>query len=273
MKTPRLQFGTMLFALAAPVTLSAQQEGDPDHEWCDQRWGDWGEEQYCEVREFTMDARDRVRVDAGPNGGITVEGWDRNEIRILARVRAWSRRDDPLELVREIEVVTDGSIIYADGPRSRYRGRSRSGWSVSFDLMVPRNSDLDLESLNGGISIVSVDGRMDFETTNGGIHLEDLRGDVEGTTTNGGVKLILDGAEWQGSGVDVRTTNGGVVIEIPEGYRADLEVGTTNGGFDFDFPITVQGRFSRRRINTELNGGGNPIRVITTNGGVRLRER
>jgi hypothetical protein len=259
--------------VAVPSGIWAQQRGDPDHEWCDAVWrGDRDQERYCEVREFTLDPRNLVAVDAAPNGGVTVIGWDRNEIRLLARIQTWSRRDDPEAFVGDIEVITSGREIRADGPRSRALGRN-AGWSVSYELTVPRETNLDLESTNGGITITDVTGNLDFRTTNGGIHLAGVAGDVRGHTTNGGVHVELDGDRWSGRGLDVQTTNGGVTLDIPERFQADLEIGTTNGGFRVDFPITLQGRIDRRRIRTELNGGGPLIRAMTTNGGVTVRRR
>ena len=49
-------------------------------------WGNDDYEQHCEVRDSTMPAG-ALNVDAGQNGGIVVEGWDRNEIRVRAIVR------------------------------------------------------------------------------------------------------------------------------------------------------------------------------------------
>jgi hypothetical protein len=257
--------------IAAPTTGWAQQTGDPGDEWCDRSSRNRDrDERYCEVREFTLDARDLVTVDAAPNGGVEVEGWDRNEILVRARVQTWSEDDDPARIAPDIEIIT-GSQIRAAGPR--FRGRDGNRWSVSFEIMVPRESDLDLESVNGGIGITNVTGDLEFRTTNGGVSLSGVAGDVRGSTTNGGVHVELDGDEWQGRGLDVRTTNGGVNLIIPEDFRADLETGTTNGGFEIDFPITLQGRINRRQIRTELNGGGTPIRAVTTNGGVRVRRR
>ncbi|MGH7719113.1 MAG: hypothetical protein ACREON_09755, partial [Gemmatimonadaceae bacterium] len=71
--------------------------------------------------------------------------------------------------------------------------------------------------------------------------------------------------------LDLRTTNGGVDLSIPGNYSATLETGTVNGGMSIDFPITVQGRITRR-LTTQLGGGGPTIRAITTNGGVRIRR-
>ncbi len=207
-------------------------------------------------------------MDAAPNGGITVEGWDRNEFRLQARVTAWSRSGDPEEIVQNIEVQT-GNTIQAEGPRAE----RREGWSVSYRLMVPRNSNLELESINGGIQIAGVQGDMDFETQNGGIRLNEVGGDVRGRTQNGGLNVQLSGSQWEGEGLDLVTTNGGVVLDIPEAFRATLTTGTVNGGFYSDLPITLRGRLRSNSITTELNGGGPKISVRTTNGGVRIRGR
>jgi hypothetical protein len=257
----------LLLPLSAPAQLDAQRVIENDG-WCDDDNGNSRDERYCEVREFSLDAMDRIRVDAEPNGGIRVEGWDRNEVSLRAKVQAWSRDGDPREMVEDVHIQTGGTIS-ADGPDT---GR-REGWSVSFHLMVPSNTDLDLETQNGGIKIVGVRGELDFETQNGGITLEDIGGDVHGRTQNGGVDVSLTGSEWVGEGLDVQTTNGGVTLTVPEDFRANLETGTVNGSFNTDLPITLRGQLRSRRITTELNGGGPSIRLVTTNGGVRLRAR
>ncbi len=60
------------------------------------------------------------------------------------------------------------------------------------------------------------------------------------------------------------------------GYSASLETGTINGGFKSDLPgiyttPTTDGSRAKR-VSTSLNGGGAPIRVITTNGGIKINE-
>jgi hypothetical protein len=66
--------------------------------------------------------------------------------------------------------------------------------------------------------------------------------------------------------------NGGVSLVIPRDYNARLETGTTNGGMRVDFPMTVQGLIGKH-IHTQLGAGGPLVRVITTNGGVRVSKR
>jgi hypothetical protein len=61
---------------------------------------------------------------------------------------------------------------------------------------------------------------------------------------------------------------------MPENYSAKLQTGTVNGGFSSDMELTVKLKDFRRgvNINTDINGGGAPVRVVTTNGGVRINS-
>lgn len=258
----------VVLAMLAAAAVAGEWKTVDDDDWCrESRWND--EETYCEVREITIPAdRDVIRVDGGANGGISVEGWDRDEIRIRVKVKAWAHdEDDAREAVKDIEVDAGSRVIHADGPRQRHR----EGWSVSYRLMVPRESNLDLEANNGGLAVSDVEGEIRLDTTNGGISIANLGGDVKGRTTNGGLKVQLSGDSWSGGGLDVRSTNGGVSLEIPEDYNAELETGTVNGGIEVDFPITVQGRIGKK-LRATLGEGGPMVKVKTTNGAVRLHR-
>ncbi|MDH3733262.1 MAG: DUF4097 domain-containing protein [Gemmatimonadota bacterium] len=250
--------------IMAAALFTTPLQADAQSDWC----GDEDREnRHCEVREFTLRGDGSLEVDAKPNGGVEVVGWDRNEVRVLAKVVSRGRSEARAqELVSAITIETGGTIR-ADGPKAE---RNES-WSVSYRISVPRNTDLELSSTNGGVGVEGVRGTMELQTTNGGISLRDLGGDVSARTTNGGLSVELSGSRWDGGGLEAVTTNGAVVLSIPEGYSAQLESGTRNGGFDIEFPMTVSGRISRT-LSTEIGSGGAPISVRTTNGGVRIQR-
>ena len=236
------------------------------------RNNNWGNdyERYCEVRESMMPAG-ALNVDAGQNGGIVVEAWDGNDIRVRAVVQGSARSEARArEIAGQVQVQSGGGRVYATGPDLE----RRESWSVSYRINVPRRNDLDLHANNGGITIVGVNGNMRFDTTNGGVKLQDVGGRVNGETRNGGLNVTLSGDRWDGEGLDVETSNGAVTLNLPENYNAELETRTVNGGLRIDFPITVQGELTARRgINTTLGSGGPLVRVRTTNGGVKVARR
>lgn len=254
---------TVLGVCAGPAR-SVNWKVVDDDDWCeDGRW----QSSFCEVREATLPAnRDVIRVDGGDNGGVSVRAWDEDRILVRAKIRVWGvSHEDAEEFASDIKLET-GRAIRADGPTNFWRKR---GWSVSFELMVPRSSSLDLDATNGGISIREVVGNIEFSTTNGGVYLDAVGGDVYGRTTNGGVHVEFIGDAWQGRGLDVKTTNGGIKLYVPETYNARLETGTTNGSIHLDSPMMIQGTIGKS-IQTDLGEGGARVRVKTTNGGVTI---
>lgn len=258
--------GLMLSASCIPHALAAQAQPIRVAEDVECRSHGSDRERYCEEREYSLAARPDLTVDAGQNGGIQVSGWDRDEIRLVARIQASSRDGDPRALARAVEVRT-GSTVEATGPRTD----RQDSWAASFELMVPRATALRLRASNGGIGLHDLTGDVAARTTNGGISVVGGAGRLHGETTNGGLRLDLTGRTWDGAGVDLRTTNGGVQIRVPDDYSAELEIGTVNGGMQLEIPTTVQGRIDRT-IRTQLGAGGPLIRATTTNGGVVVRR-
>ena len=224
---------------------------------------------HCEIREDTIGGANPLDVDATPNGGIHIRGWDRGDVLVRSKIVAQARTEaDARRIVSGIRIDTVSGRVRADGP-SMNRDES---WSVSFDIQVPRTAMLTLTSRNGGISIDDFRGTAKFKTTNGGVSLRNVGGDLRGGTSNGGVTVDLEGDHWDGTGLDVETHNGGVRVTVPASYSAELETETTNGRINIDFPITVTGRIGRH-VNTTLGAGGPKIRAVTTNGGVTIQQR
>lgn len=236
---------------------------------CEERNRDWGgrdTERECVTFEADFQDPGMLTIDGGQNGGVTVEGWERDVVEVRAKVWANARDAERAEaMIDEVRLAMRGGELYADGPET---GR-RESWGVSWEVMVPRSTDLEIETMNGGIDLRDVTGEIGVRALNGGVHLTDVGGDVRARTTNGGLNVELDGRSWDGEGLDAQTTNGGVTLVVPEGYSARLEAGTVNGGFELDFPITIQGRIGRR-LSTTLGEGGPMVRATTTNGGVHI---
>ena len=272
MKLRNIYFCAAFLLAALTLTafsVSAQNESDSDDNYCSNNWSWNGKVSARDSREFTIPIRNNLEVDGKQNGGITVRGENRSDILIRACVVAW--RDSEAEAesaVKQIKIKTD-SVIEAEIGDDKQ-------WAVSYQILVPKNTDLKLSANNGGISVNSVAGTMDFFTKNGGLSLRDLSGSVTGKTQNGGVSIELSGSTWIGSGLDIETKNGGVKLSLPENYAANIETGTRNGGFKSEIAeLQIEGKkkWYNNRISKNLNGGGAPVRIITTNGGIKIAAR
>jgi hypothetical protein len=275
MRRPILTYTSLTVALALYATAAASAQSTRVSRFmdnCQQNRSD--NEQFCETRNFTMPASRSLAVDGRENGGVTVHAWDRAEVQVVAMIQTQAESAaEASAIAKEIAIAVNNGEVRAAGPS--LQGRHQS-WSVSYEVWAPRQTDLALNASNGGISVDGMESRMTLETVNGGLTLTDVNGDVRGTTVNGGVTAELIGDRWRGTGLDLRTSNGGIHLSIPANYSANLETGTVNGHMNLGFPVTLQGTVSGnldRRITTQLGAGGPMIRATTTNGGVTIARR
>jgi hypothetical protein len=248
--------------VSVPSGAQQRDRSDDVHGGCSDKWkGGDDKARHCEERESRLRSGGPFVVDARENGGVAVHGWDGDSVLLRAVVETRAGSDAAaVALAKEIHVVTEGTI-HAEGPATT-RG---SSWWVTFELYVPRHSDLTLDTRNGPISVRDVSGRMQLRAENGPLVLSRVGGDVHGRTTNGPLDVTLGGSKWEGAGLDAETSNGPVVLTVPASYSAHLVTGTVNGPVQIDIPMTLQGRIGRR-IETDLGSGGAQVRAVTTNG-------
>lgn len=244
-------------------------------------------------KSYPLQAGGELSVDSR-NGGITVEGWDRNEVQVVAikQVRAESA-ERAREVLKKIKIDVQpsaGAVRIAtrlpkegDGFFDWLSG-SNVNMSVTYKIKAPRQLAADLESTNGGVRLVGTRGRADLSTTNGGVSVEDVEGSLRLRSTNGGLTVVkasgtLDGVTTNGGiiaklaevdgDISLRTTNGGVTLRLPENLRATVDIATSNGGIHSDLAVEG-GEKTRRSLTGDINGGGGKLFVRSTNGGVRI---
>jgi DUF4097 and DUF4098 domain-containing protein YvlB len=260
---------TAVMIFAAAAAAGQQVDNQERTMTCDSGNRSRGDQtQHCEIREFTVAGVRQLTVDGGPNGGVQVKGWSRNDILVRAQVQVWAPAGtDPAGMASQVHVQTGGTI-QANGPQFG----DKHGWAVSYEVFVPHRTDLSLKARNGGISIRDVSGDIQFDTTNGGVSLQRLAGNVRGKTRNGGLSVELAGTRWEGQEMRAETTNGGVSITMPQNYSAQFETATVNGRLNLDIPLPA-GVDTTRDVSVRIGAGGPLVRATTVNGGVTIKRK
>jgi hypothetical protein len=269
-------YALLLFVFVLSGMEASAQENNKDKNksyskgFCAENWSNNGKVSSNEIREMTLSAGS-LTVDGKQNGGVHVRGENRSDILVRACVRTWGNTEEAASALAKSIRIETGSVVRAEGMSDD------SNWSVSYEILVPRTTNLNLTTVNGGIHISDVEGTMEFEAKNGGLHLSNLAGDVHGRTLNGGLHVKLTGASWKGAKLDVATTNGGVHLSMPDNYAARFETKTVNGGFHTNIPELSVDRDEKERrqgvnLSRDLNGGGALVRAVTTNGGVHINS-
>jgi DUF4097 and DUF4098 domain-containing protein YvlB len=142
---------------------------------------------------------------------------------------------------------------------------------VTYLVKVPAGADVKFTTVNGGIELSRLTGRIRAETTNGGIKATDVSGTIDASTTNGGVDVDLTRVD-QG-GVSLGCTNGGIKLRLPAESAATIAADVTNGGINADGLELDKTESTRRTLRARLNGGGPAIKIEGTNGGITIAAR
>jgi DUF4097 and DUF4098 domain-containing protein YvlB len=200
------------------------------------------------------------------NGGVTITGWERNEVQIDAVKKA----SDQQKLTEaRIEVEASGDSVHV---RTRYpEGRTNNNpGSVTYEIHVPRTARLDaIDLVNGSLTVTQVSGDLKASLVNGTANIRDLAGRVDISSVNGTVNAYYRSLE-NVKNIKLRSVNGSVKLGLPSSPNADVSVSTVNGGISTDFPLQVQGKFSGRHIDGKLGNGGTRIDISNVNGSVKI---
>jgi hypothetical protein len=216
----------------------------------------------------------------GINGGISAEPSEGGEVEVTATKSA--RRSDPKRV--EIRVVehAGGVVICALYPNADGRtptcspdGEGHSNIRnndvvVDFKVRVPRGVRFSGRTVNGNIETGALGADVDARTVNGSINIS-AAGVASANTVNGSITARLGRADWSG-GLDFKTVNGAITLDLPADTNTDVSAETLNGEISTDFQLTILGRFSRRHLNGTIGSGGRELTLKSVNGSIQLRR-
>lgn len=222
-------------------------------------------------RTYTVAAGGRLEI-SNTNGKISVEPGDGASIEIRAERIAKGRDDQAAKAALERVTIVEtqsGNVVRIETKTDRSGGFMKNlNAEVNYRVRMPRGLAVKLSNTNGDIDVTGLRGGLDLDTTNGAIVGRDLGGALKAETVNGAVTLNV--AELAQEGITAGTVNGSVKVNLPADARATIKVRTTNGGIDVT-GFTLEGADrGRQRLDAKVNGGGAPIAIETTNGGVTI---
>jgi hypothetical protein len=248
----------IIITLAASVAAFAQA----DFQWR----GALGQGQSVEIR--------------GINGDVHAALSQSGQVEVTARRTA--RRSNPADVKIDVIPHSGGVTICAVYPSSSGQantcapGTGGGGGNntrdndtvVHFEVRVPPGVGFIGRTVNGELEAESLQSDVQAHTVNGSIKVS-TTGLATAATVNGSVNATLGRADWP-EGAAFKTVNGGITLTLPSVFDADLRADTLNGSITSDFPITMTGAVTPRRLQGTVGAGGHSLTLSTVNGSIKL---
>ena len=296
-------------ALAAPAVLAALLAGPG---CVDIVGADFGQAKYVERDEkhFSVSGKPDVTFVTF-DGSIEIRPWDKSEVQVIVEKRGRDKSDtDQID----VKTTQDGNRIEVTVTDPRHRGgfnfEFNNHRSAKLFVSVPAASDINARSGDGSIDIERVNGKVQLRsgdgsingrmlagavnanTGDGSITFADIKGDLNATTGDGRISLngqltgvharsgdgsvVIEAepgsaaeADW-----DITTGDGSVTLAVPDGFGAELDAHTGDGGIRME-DVTlanVSGKIGRNSVRGTLGAGGKSVRVRTGDGSITLRR-
>ncbi|OQX95011.1 hypothetical protein B6I21_07635 [candidate division KSB1 bacterium 4572_119] len=216
-------------------------------------------------------------------GSVDVGSWDKREVRlvVIKKARVSSKRE-AMRAFDDLEIRFDqnrqGVNVIAEytGEKRWFSGRRKL--RVRFEVMVPREFDLDINTAGGSISVEDLAGKIMLHTSGGSISVGKIDGPVNAKTSGGSIKVrgsngdidvhtsggSISIGETTGS-IDAETSGGSITLDRVDG---DTRVHTSGGGLKLNnLSGNVQGSTSGGSIYAELTKNIDSDCYLKTSGG------
>jgi hypothetical protein len=117
-------------------------------------------------------------------------------------------------------------------------------------------------------------GDVEANTGDGSIRLDGKLSGVRVHTGDGSVTIHADSGSSPGADWDIVTGDGSVTLEVPDGFGAEVDAHTGDGGIHMrDLTLSnVTGNIGKNSLRGRLGDGGRSLRVRTGDGSITLKR-
>lgn len=239
-------------------------------------------------KTYTISGRPDLRVETS-DANIHVDTWDKNTIEAHVTTEHYKigSRDLRIEEHQSGNIVSLAVRFPAHIQMFNFDVKNHR---VDIQIHMPREGRMNLRTGDGHIEVGNFKGEMELESSDGHQDIDAVDGKLraragdghirangrfdglELTTGDGKIDVHVLPGSTMGSNWQLRAGDGGVTLQLPDRFAADLDMHTGDGHINVDMPMAIQGRVSERNIHGKLNGGGNLLTVHTGDGSINLQK-
>lgn len=210
-------------------------------------------------RELSLAPGGRLAVDTDA-GSVTVTGTGRPGARVVIT----ASRDD-LESLFAFDFQETEGLAKITAHRKGSRLGSWFHWgsqgALHFEIEVPRETALDIDTSGGSIRVEATEGATRLDTSGGSIQVSKLKGDVLAGTSGGSIGIQQVEGE-----VNVDTSGGSIDVN---GVRGSLRAETSGGSIQI-FGVTGDLEAQTSGGSIRIGEAGGRVTADTSGGSVAV---
>jgi DUF4097 and DUF4098 domain-containing protein YvlB len=205
-----------------------------------------------ETRELSPDGTVSVENVAGE---ITVQGWDRDEVRLTGSLGDNAER---------LEIDGSASALRI---AVKYPNNTRRIDETTLELRVPAGASLEIQGVSADVEISGMDGgRIDASSVSGDVEVDARAERIELQSVSGDVRF-----EGETRRLSAEAVSGDIVLR---GASGEVEVSSVSGNLELEGGEVTRGRFETVSGSLEASlsvSSGGKVTVESMSGDVTLR--
>jgi len=196
------------------------------------------------------------------DGNVSLEGRDRQEIVINARLLATNQRAlDEMDL--RLERDQGRTLVRED-----FRSDRPLGSRIDLMVQIPREmKDWTVSLVNGRIFCRHISGHFSLDVINGDVTVHDVEGTGRVSSVNGDLVAHLEAVRHPDR-LELVDTNGNIVLRLNREVAAHVSASTVLGQLHENTPVQPHASPSGQILEAELGAGGESIIAHTVTGNV-----
>jgi hypothetical protein len=238
-----------------------------------------------------FEAGDTISIVGAPNGSVSVEGWQKNEVEISADIEVQAETEMDLTRLAQVNgFVLDKnfrhlSIISVGTHDKNYLKRIAGKlpknlllmpFKVDYRIKVPSFCRLEIDGGQGDLQISKIIGamRINFLRSNAKLDLEG--GIITATFGSGSVDVSVNSRVLPKSNFDVQMADGTINVELTNNIDAEfsgkiLRTGRIENASNLLKPPT-RAKSTEKSIAARVGKGGGRLSFVVGDGTIKIQD-
>jgi DUF4097 and DUF4098 domain-containing protein YvlB len=208
---------------------------------------------------YTIQVPHDTEVDASVASGAQ----NIRNVRGPVKVQAASGSIDVEKIDGNVQLATASGSISANDVANDVHVTSASGNVTVSNI----KGDVRVNAISGVIRVSQPGGRVEGDTASGEVEIQGAANDVQAHAVSG--RVSVQGNPSGQSFWDLKTTSGGVQINVPPSANFHLSAEAASGEIRTDIPIVIEEE-GKHSLRAHMGNGGGRVEVHTVSGEIRV---